>query len=50
MSHRAADLSPLGSTHAVAVDRRLARQPDYQRAHLRQEMAETIARFLIGYR
>jgi ribosome-binding protein aMBF1 (putative translation factor) len=50
MSNRDADLSPLGSTHAVAADRRRARHPDYQRAHLRHEMAETIARFLIGYR
>jgi ribosome-binding protein aMBF1 (putative translation factor) len=41
--------SALGSEHRSAARRRAA-NPGYRRAHLRQEMAETIARFLIGYR
>jgi ribosome-binding protein aMBF1 (putative translation factor) len=49
MSSRDADLSPFGTAHSVAASRR-ARHPDYRRRHLRQEMAETVARFLIGYR
>ena len=49
MRKRHPDLSPVGSDHASAANRR-ARHPRYQRVQLRSEMAETIARFLIGYR
>lgn len=49
MSSGDAGLSPLGTAQSVAASRR-AHHPDYRRRHLRQEMAETVARFLIGYR
>ncbi len=49
MSNPKTAVSALGSDHASAARRRAA-HPEYRRAHVRREMAETIARFLIGYR
>jgi ribosome-binding protein aMBF1 (putative translation factor) len=44
-----ADQSPLGSDHSSAAAER-ARHPAYRAARLRSNVAEQIARLLIGYR